>query len=50
MENEELEKALLEIEKEIASLPKGYISTKKINGKEQCYQQWWAGKKKKANT
>lgn len=38
MENSE--EKILEIKKEIASLPKGYISNKTINGKVRKYYQW----------
>lgn len=36
---DDLERAQ-ELEREIAALPVGYISRKKINGKVQCYYQW----------
>ncbi|MBO4235021.1 MAG: hypothetical protein J5928_01085 [Firmicutes bacterium] len=45
MNNEHDKKA---IEKRIANLPKGYISKKRINGKERFYLQWREGNKIKS--
>ena len=44
-----IEKKIRELENEIATLPVGYISNKKINGKMQQYLQWTEnGKEKKS--
>ena len=48
MNNQEREKELLKIQKEIAELPAGYISKKNINGKTRYYQQWMENGKKKS--
>ena len=34
-----------QVQKNIASLPCGYISVKKISGHTYCYRQWREGKK-----
>lgn len=39
------EDRILEIEKRLERLPKGYISRKNINGREQLYLQWREGNK-----
>ena len=43
-----IEKKIRELENEIATLPVGYISNKKINGKMQQYLQWTENGKKKS--
>ena len=47
MNNQEILKELLQIQKEIAELPAGYISKKNINGKTRYYLQWTEEGKKK---
>ncbi len=42
------ENKIRELENEIATLPVGYISNKKINGKIQQYLQWTENGKKKS--
>lgn len=37
---DEISKRILQLEKEIAALPNGYISVKNIRGKERRYLQW----------
>ena len=37
---EDINNQIFELEKQISSLPVGYISKKLINGKERYYQQW----------
>lgn len=37
---DEVSKHILQLEKEIAGLPNGYISVKNIRGKERSYLQW----------
>ena len=48
MNNQEIQSELLQVQKEIAELPAGYISKKKINGKTRYYLQWTEGGKKKS--
>lgn len=48
MKENEIEEALQEIERQIVSLPKGYLTVKKIYGKPRHYLQWNEGKKKKS--
>lgn len=47
MKENDAEQALREIEIKIASLPRGYLTVKKINGKSRHYIQWSEGGKKK---
>lgn len=44
----DIRKRILELENEIAVLPKGSINIKKINGKEQPYLQWTENGKSKS--
>ena len=48
MNNQEIQNELLQVQKEIAELPAGYISKKNINGKTRYYLQWTEGGKKKS--
>ena len=48
MNNQENQNELLQVQKEIAELPAGYISKKNINGKTRYYLQWTEGGKKKS--
>ncbi len=48
MNNQEIQKELLEVQKEIEQLPRGYISKKNINGKTRYYLQWSESGKKKS--
>ena len=48
MNNQENQNELLQVQKEIAELPAGYISKKNINGKTRYYLQWSEGGKKKS--
>ena len=48
MNNQEIQNELLQIQKEIAELPAGYISKKNINGKTRYYLQWTEDGKKKS--
>ena len=48
MENKELFEELNTLEKELSSLPIGYISKKTIRGKKKCYHQWMENGKKKS--
>ena len=48
MNNQEIQKELLKVQKEIAELPAGYISKKNINGKTRYYLQWTEEGKKKS--
>ena len=48
MNNQEIQNELLQVQKEIAELPAGYISKKIINGKTRYYLQWSEGGKKKS--
>ena len=48
MNNQEIQKELLKVQKEIAELPAGYISKKNINGKTRYYLQWTENGKKKS--
>lgn len=48
MNNQEIQNELLQVQKEIAELPSGYISKKNINGKTRYYLQWTEGGKKKS--
>ena len=48
MNNQENQNELLQVQKEIAELPAGYISKKIINGKTRYYLQWSEGGKKKS--
>ena len=48
MKENDAEQALREIEIKIASLPRGYLTVKKINGKSRHYIQWSEGGKKKS--
>lgn len=43
----DINKRIIELENEIASLPQGSINIKKINGKEQPYLQWTENGKSK---
>ena len=40
MDGEKMQKKIEELEQQIAELPVGYISKKKIHGKERFYHQW----------
>ena len=44
MNNQENQNELLQVQKEIAELPAGYISKKNINGKTRYYLQWTEGR------
>ncbi len=44
----DITKRIIELEKEIASLPQGTVNIKKINGKEQPYLQWTEDGKSKS--
>ena len=48
MNNQEIQNELLQVKKEIAELPAGYISKKNINGKTRYYLQWTEDGKKKS--
>ena len=48
MNNQEIQNELLQVQKEIAELPAGYISKKNINGKTRYYLQWSEDGKKKS--
>ena len=48
MNNQEIQNELLQVQKEIAELPAGYISKKTINGKTKQYLQWTENGKKKS--
>ena len=48
MENKELFEELNTLDKELSSLPIGYISKKTIRGKKKCYHQWMENGKKKS--
>lgn len=48
MNNQEIKNELLQVQKEIAELPAGYISKKNINGKTRYYLQWTEDGKKKS--
>ena len=48
MNNKEIQNELLQVQKEIAELPAGYISKKNINGKTRYYLQWTENGKKKS--
>ena len=48
MNNQDIQNELLQVQKEIAELPAGYISKKNINGKTRCYLQWSEDGKKKS--
>lgn len=48
MDELQRQKMILELEKQIAELPVGYISKKTINGKIQYYHQWTEGGKKRS--
>ena len=48
MNNHEIQNELLQVQKEIAELPAGYISRKNINGKTRYYLQWTEDGKKKS--
>ena len=48
MNNQENQNELLQVQKEIAELPAGYISKKNINGKTRYYLQWTEDGKKKS--
>lgn len=48
MNNQEIQNELLQVQKEIAELPAGYISKKIINGKTRYYLQWSEDGKKKS--
>ena len=48
MNKQEIQKELLQVKKEIAELPAGYISKKNINGKTRYYLQWTENGKKKS--
>ena len=49
MNNQEIQNELLQVQKEIAELPAGYISKKTINGKTKQYLQWTANGKTESN-
>ena len=40
MDGEKMQKKIEELEQQIAELPVGYISKKKIHGKDRFYHQW----------
>ena len=48
MNKQEIQKELLQVKKELAELPAGYISKKNINGKTRYYLQWTENGKKKS--
>ena len=48
MDNDELRRQIHNLEEEIAHLPKGNVSYKKINGKEQPYLQWTENGKRRS--
>ena len=48
MNNQEIQNELLQVQKEIAELPAGYLSKKNINGKTRYYLQWTENGKKKS--
>ena len=48
MNKQEIQKEILQVKKEIAELPAGYISKKNINGKTRYYLQWTENGKKKS--
>lgn len=48
MNHQEIQNELLQVRKEIAELPPGYISKKNINGKTRYYLQWVENGKKKS--
>ncbi|MDD7064310.1 MAG: AAA family ATPase [Mollicutes bacterium] len=48
MNHQEIQNELLQVRKEIAELPSGYISKKNINGKTRYYLQWVENGKKKS--
>lgn len=48
MNNQEIQNELLQVQKEIAELPAGYISRKNIKGKTRYYLQWSEDGKKKS--
>ena len=48
MKSKDIQKELLEVQKEISTLPQGYISKKNIKGKTKYYLQWTENKKKKS--
>lgn len=48
MNNQENQNELLQVQKEIAELPAGYLSKKNINGKTRYYLQWTEDGKKKS--
>lgn len=48
MNNQENQNELLQVQKEIAELPAGYISRKNIKGKTRYYLQWTEDGKKKS--
>lgn len=47
MEQKELLSRITELERQIAALPVGSISTKKVNGKVYCYHRWTENKKRR---
>lgn len=48
MKSKDIQKELLEVQKEISTLPQGYISKKNIKGKTKYYLQWTENRKKKS--
>lgn len=48
MNHQEIQNELLQVRKEMAELPSGYISKKNINGKTRYYLQWVENGKKKS--
>ena len=48
MNSQEIQNELAQIRQEIATLPKGYVSEKTINGKTRYYLQWTEEGKKKS--
>ena len=48
MHKQEIQKELLQVKKELAELPAGYISKKNINGKTRYSLQWTENGKKKS--
>jgi len=47
MEEQDIEKRIAELERQIAGLPKGSVGRKTVNGKEYSYQRWTEGKKRR---
>ena len=47
MDTNELKEQIASIDEEINTLPRGSISTKKVNGHLYYYHRWYEGKTKK---